>query len=120
MKPAKPNASPTARLSEEKLEKLREHARAKLNLETARIGWLELQRFFAGGRVLEVDATLDLLDVGACITVDDTAQVAAWLERGSIARVDDATAIAWTETRASLWTVVVSPWILVQREKPQA
>lgn len=107
-------------LSEKKLELLREHARAKLNLETARIGWLELQRFFAAGKVLVVSEVLDLIDVGACITTDDTAQVSTWLERGEIGRVSDEQAIAWTEQETELWTVVVSPWILVQLEKPVA
>lgn len=107
-------------LSEQKLELLREHARAKLNLETAKIGWLELQRFFAAGKVLVVGPSLDLIDVGACVTTDDTAQVGAWLERGEIARVSDEQAIAWTGANTKLWTVVVSPWILVQLEKPVA
>ncbi|MGI4938725.1 MAG: DUF2288 domain-containing protein [Janthinobacterium lividum] len=105
-------------LTEKKLELLRQHARAKLNLETARIAWLELQRFFAAGKVLVVSPALDLIDVGACMTIDDTEQVSAWLERGEIARVNDAQALEWTQANTAMWTVVVSPWILVQLEKP--
>jgi hypothetical protein len=37
--------------------------RAKLIMETSRIDWKELQRFFAGGAAVQVSAGLDLVDV---------------------------------------------------------
>jgi len=37
--------------------------RAKVNMETSRIEWKELQRFFASGVAIEVSAKLDLVEV---------------------------------------------------------
>lgn len=91
--------------------------RAKLNLETAHIPWVELQRYFAGGMVIYVSEHLDLIDVAARIAADDTAAVEQWMTDGRIGKVSDEQAQAWLETAAQLWTVVVRPWILVQPAK---
>lgn len=91
--------------------------RAKLNGETSRMQWKELQRFFAAGTVIAVSDRADLIEVAACIANDDKDAVAQWLADGSIAKVSDAQASAWLEADAALWTVVVKPWILVQQEK---
>jgi hypothetical protein len=91
---------------------------AKLNLETAQLPWTELQRYFAGGSVIVVSDALDLIDVAARIAADDKATVAAWLDEQRIAKVTDAQARAWLEADATLWTVVVKPWILVQQGRP--
>jgi hypothetical protein len=86
----------------------------KLNLETGQIPWKELQRHFAAGKVLAVGPSLDLVEVAAQISADDTASVQAWLAHGALAKVADAQALHWYETDALLWAVVVRPWILVQ------
>lgn len=91
--------------------------RAKLNGETSRMQWKELLRFFAAGTVIAVDARHDLVEVAARIADDDKEAVAQWLADGSVAKVSDAQASAWLDADASLWAVVVKPWILVQQEK---
>ena len=88
--------------------------RASVNLETARIAWKELQRFFASGAVFAVSADLDLIEVAFQISEDNKAQVAQWLETGQVARVSDAQALAWFEADADVWAVVVRPYVLVQ------
>lgn len=95
-------------------EKSDELLHAKLNLETARIPWQELQRFFAMGNTLAVAAHLDLLDVGVCFAQDKAAVVSAWLASGAVAPVGDDLARHWLEQEASLWCLVVRPWVLVQ------
>ena len=89
--------------------------RAKINGETSRMQWKELQRFFAGGSVIAVSDDLDLVDVAVRIASDDTAAVQQWLSDGRVGRVSDAQASAWLEADATLWAVVVKPWILVQQ-----
>ena len=89
--------------------------RAKLNLETSQMPWKELERFFAGGSVIAVSDDLDLVEVAASIANDDTANVKQWMQQNRITKVTDAQASTWLETDALLWTVVVNPWILVQR-----
>lgn len=88
--------------------------KTKITAETARISWLELQKFYASGAVLQVSAQLDLVDVAYAFAVDDKTQVASWLAQHQIARVEPAEAQQWYEQKAELWAVVISPWVLVQ------
>jgi len=90
---------------------------AKINSETARLPWAELQRHFAQGNVIFVSPDLDLIDVAVRISHDDKASITRWMSDGKIGKVSDAQALAWTEAQSSLWTSVVHPFILVQQEK---
>ena len=91
--------------------------RDKINRETARLAWSELQKHFAGGTVVFVSDELDLVDVAVRISHDDKANIVQWMADGKIAKVSDQQARDWLETNATLWTAVVNPFILVQREK---
>ena len=88
--------------------------RAKVNMETSRIDWKELQRFFAGGAAVEVSTRLDLVEVALQMHADNKAQIESWLSAGTIGKVTDAQAAAWLAADAEVWAVVVSPWVLVQ------
>lgn len=98
--------------------RLIEATRKKLNQETARIPWPELLRQFAAGNVLWVSNELDLIEVALRISLDDSAQVQQWLGAQQLAKVNDAQAQAWLAQALSLWAVVVTPWVLVQQNKP--
>lgn len=91
--------------------------RAKINMETARLPWAELERHFAQGTVVYVSEQLDLIDVAVRISHDDKESITRWMNEGKVARVTDQQATAWTAAHASLWTSVVHPFILVQPEK---
>lgn len=93
----------------------REVFRAKINLETSKIAWKELQRFFASGAAIAVAAGLDLVEVAFRISEDNAVQVVQWMHAGQVARVTDAQAQAWFEADAEVWAVVVSPYVLVQQ-----
>ncbi|ODU01052.1 MAG: hypothetical protein ABS89_08030 [Thiobacillus sp. SCN 63-1177] len=67
--------------------------RAKLNLETAQLGWPELERHFARGDVIKVE--------------------------GRIARAGIADAEDWHTRQPMFWAVVVAPWVLVQEAVKQ-
>lgn len=88
--------------------------RAKLNTETAKADWAELQPFFAKGQLIKVDNRLDLINVAAHIASDDTNSVRVWMMSGQLVKLDDDTARDWEERKPAIWTVVVAPWILVQ------
>lgn len=88
--------------------------RAKLNSETAKIRWAELQRFFAAGQTLFVTADLDLIDVACAFSHDDSTEVKCWLQQELISPVSDTQARDWISQDSILWTVVVKPWVLVQ------
>lgn len=91
--------------------------RIKINLETARLPWAELQRHFAQGTVVYVSPELDLVDVAVRISHDDKESIARWLADGQVGKVSDTQAQSWTESEAALWTSVVHPFILVQPAK---
>ena len=87
----------------------------KLNGETGRLGWRELEPHFARGAVIKVESGLDLVEVAARMAGDDAARFRAWLEQGRVARADDSDAAAWNrEPGRRFWAVVVAPWVLVQ------
>lgn len=90
-------------------------SRTKLNLETSRIAWKDLLRFFASGSVIVVSSQLDLIEVALQIAGDNTAQVAQWMQSGSLSKVPDELARAWLENDEALWATVVKPWVLVQQ-----
>jgi hypothetical protein len=86
----------------------------KINSETAQIPWVELERHFAQGNVVYVSDQLDLIDVAMRIAHDDKEHLQRWMAEGKVAKVSDAQAQSWAITNASLWTSVVSPFVLVQ------
>ena len=88
----------------------------KLVRETARIAWSELQTYFATGAVIYVSDALDLIDVAMCISKDDKAAVEQWLQTRQLGKMSDDLAAEWLETDETVWSVVVSPWILVQHK----
>ena len=88
--------------------------RTKVNMETSRIHWKELQRFFASGVAVAVSSKLDLVEVAFQMHSDNKAQFETWLTTGMLGKVTDEQACAWLEADAELWAVVVSPWVLVQ------
>lgn len=100
---------------EELLRQDRELKRAKIESETAKIPWLELQRFFAAGKVMQVSAELDLVDVAYALEQDDVERVEQWTRRNQMGPVTDDQARAWVDSEAWLWSVVVKPWVLVQQ-----
>lgn len=88
--------------------------KSKLNLETATAPWRELQTFFAQGLVLNIHKELDLLTVGEQFAADNKVLFEQWLASGEVAQVSDEQAMAWVEADATVWALVIKPWILVQ------
>ena len=99
---------------EELLQQERELERAKIVSETAKIPWLELQRFFASGKVIWVASELDLVEVACALQQDDIERVSDWTQSLLIAAVSDAQARQWITDDSLLWAVAVKPWVLVQ------
>ena len=95
-----------------------EEVKARLNRETAKIDWTELQRFYARGEVIAVDQSLDLIEVACQLHQDNKPQVEDWLQQGLLARASDQQAQQWHDQQALLWAVVIAPWVLVQQPKP--
>lgn len=99
---------------EELLQQERELECAKIASETAKIPWLDLQRFFAAGNVMLVATELDLINVAYALQLDDVEQVRTWSENRQVSPVSDDQAKLWVDSEVLLWAVVVKPWVLVQ------
>lgn len=86
----------------------------RLHLETGRIRWRALQRFFAQGVVLKVAPERDLVKVAALFASDDAAALAPLLNTSEIIAPDDAIARDWFHDDVEVWSIVVAPFVLVQ------
>lgn len=96
---------------------IKEINRAKLNLETAQMAWVDMQRYFASGVALYVSPELDLVEAAFQMSEDNVGQIKLWMGEGKFGKVSDEQAAEWVSSDAVLWTVVVSPWVLVQPAK---
>ena len=88
--------------------------RARLNTETARIGWAELQRHFARGVLRLVADDLDLVEVAVAMHKDEVGRISAWTAADRLIEPTMDHAARWHESDAVLWAIVVAPFVLVQ------
>ena len=88
--------------------------KSKLNLETAKISWHELQRSFAQGKVIVINNSLDLIDTAYKLAGDDTVYFSENVDKNLINSVSNDQARVWYEDNALFWSVVVAPWVLIQ------
>jgi len=82
--------------------------------QTAQLAWSELARFFAAGKVLFIAEELNLVEVAAAVSADDTEQVSKWLELQQLSSVNDQQAADWQQSDQLMWAVVTAPWVLIQ------
>lgn len=90
--------------------------RAKINLETAQVNGQEIERFFARGSLISVDANLYLVEVAHKVSDDDVSVIAAYQNEGLVHAVSTEQAKKWQQGKAVLWAIVVRPLVLVQEE----
>ncbi len=88
----------------------------ELNAQTGVLGWQELVKHFARGVLVNVDPELDLVKVAHSMSTDNTEQIQQWLERGTVRRATDDDARQWNEDTPQFWSVVVAPWVLIQKQ----
>jgi hypothetical protein len=96
------------------LEEFIQREKAKIVGETAKAPWKELERFYAQGVLILVDHTLDLVEVGYTLSIDNADQIKQWMDDGLLKRNFDQQAIKWEKENAEVWTVVIRPWVLIQ------
>ena len=91
-----------------------EELRARLNAETAKLEWPELEKHFARGVVIKVSQALDLIEVALRVIEDDKTAVADWMEKGQVAHPSMDDAQDWLDRQPLFWAVVAAPWVLIQ------
>jgi len=91
-----------------------EELRAHLHGETSKLPWADLEKHFARGVVFKVAKGTDILDVAIVMSRDDKDTLKNWIDEGKVNGAEIEDAKKWHESSASLWTVVIAPWVLVQ------
>lgn len=86
----------------------------QLNLETGKISWSDLQRYFAAGRLLLLDDELDLVETAALFVKDDASAVEALLGDSKLKPATTEQARDSQKVDSLFWAVVVAPWVLAQ------
>jgi len=86
----------------------------KINQETAKMKWSELQRFFAAGQTIYIAPELDLISTAQHIAADNRTLIKQAMTNKTIHPVTDNQAKEWLANDITTWTVVVKPWLLVQ------
>ena len=90
---------------------------ARLNGETAKIEWHQLQKHYATGSVIAVEPSFDLIKVAIALNQDDTEQVKQWLAEGKVSDVSNQQAQTWYDHNSLVWALVLPPFVLVQEVK---
>ena len=91
-------------------------ARERYEQEAARIAFVELQKHFAKGILINVDSGLDLIEVAMAMHEDNTQQIEAWMDRQQLERAHDEHARKWLAEQTEFLAVTVAPWVLVQEQ----
>jgi len=119
---SKPLSSiPSDTLSDEQLKALVEsddnediNSVDKINRETARLQWQEVEPHFASGNVISVAKELDLVAVAKAVADDNAIAIKQWMEEQQVIPTSDEQAITWQQNNAEFWAVVIKPLILIQ------
>lgn len=91
----------------------------KLNLETAKICWKEIEMFFAKGNLLQVSSGLDLVTIAEQIASDQQPQIEALILNKKIEFATPDWVKKNCQSSTELWAVVVAPYVICQlAEKP--
>ncbi|MGH1470280.1 MAG: DUF2288 domain-containing protein [Cellvibrionaceae bacterium] len=89
----------------------------KINRETAKISWEELQPHYESGALVYVEPSTDLIKVAIEFSKDNKQQVEEWLTLGAVCRVTEKQAELWSHHNQDFWASVIAPWILIQPVK---
>ncbi len=96
------------------MEHTHEELCAILNEQTGKLSWPELERHFARGVVVRVEAGLDLVEAAAAVVEDNKEAVNTWMALEQITHADEQHAKDWALRQPEFWTVVAAPWVLIQ------
>lgn len=91
-----------------------EELRAHLHGETSKLPWVDLEKHFARGVVFKVEKGTDILDVAIIMSRDDKDSLEQLINDKKVQGAEIEDAKKWHETEASLWTIVIAPFVLVQ------
>ena len=89
--------------------------RQRLEESLGPVGVDVLLPHLARDAVFVVDASVDLIDCGVAVGMDDVDAVRGWIERGLLRKPSRAERARWPEEPERRWrSVVVQPFVLIQ------
>jgi hypothetical protein len=116
-----PSSLPSDALSNDELQTLLDsdnnddlNSVDKINRETARLQWQEIEPHFASGNVISVAKELDLVAVAKAVADDNAEVIKQWMDKQQVIPTSDKQAITWQKNKAEFWAVVIKPLILIQ------
>lgn len=86
----------------------------KLNFETAKISWKEIEPFFAKGTLLQIERGDDLVNVADLIASNKVKEMESLILNKKIAFATPEWVRKNCLPTTELWTVVVAPYVLCQ------
>jgi len=89
----------------------------KLNLETAKIEWKDLQVFFAQGKLLIVEPSSDLVEVAGIIADNSLDKLESLIAKSQVSFATPSWIRESCQETTLLWAVVVSPYVIAQLDK---
>lgn len=99
------------------LSQLIEEEKAKILAQTALIDWPALEKFYAQGKIILVDQSVNLVDVAYHLTLNNDDVIEQLISAELLTREFNPQAKRWHETQQQVWCVVIKPWVLVQATK---
>ena len=99
----------------DQIQQLIQEEKAKIIAQTAKIHWQELEKFYAQGKCILVSDTLNLVDVGYAISMDQADYIIEWMESRMLKKDFKDVAQRWHDNDEEVWSVVINPWVLVQQ-----
>ena len=89
----------------------------KLAKYSGLVGWEYLKEHYQNGALFFVDPGLRLEEVGAAVTKDESDQVALWLKKGDLVKIEELHASQWEGGDEQFEALVVSPFVLCRPAK---
>lgn len=100
----------------EKVKVSQEELAAKVDVTD----WFSLRAHLERGRVILVDALLDLGEVGSCLAEDNVKAIERWVASGLIGKPASHQIEAWDQEKHKVFNcLIISPFVLIQ-EIPEA
>jgi hypothetical protein len=93
----------------------REALLTKLNSETGKIDWQWLKPHFKSGALIELSTECDLVEMAAFIAEDNSDRIRQAMADQLIRKPDAGDVDRWESEQAQFWSVVVAPFVLIQR-----
>ncbi|MEM1009431.1 MAG: DUF2288 domain-containing protein [Myxococcota bacterium] len=86
----------------------------KLGQEKLEVAWDALLPHAERDILFVLDRSLDLVDVGVTMAMNQTQAIQEWMEKGQFVRPSNLQKQQWTAENPLFWMLIVQPFVLIQ------